>query len=285
MRTRQDGGDEALPRERGGLHPPELDQEADLGEIEEGDDAAEVDEAAEAEGDDEGRDDGDEEEGPEAEDDVEPAPRRGGGSQTIRAQRARAQAAERALADKEREIAELRGFQAGATSRQPQADPQAQARAEQEWWQSYEMLTPVQQAQALQQRARQEFGGAFQQLRLEQQELADQARYEASCARSPTRDAYREKVEQYVADQRRRGFVIDRDNAFLLLLGRDTEARAARAAPRQRTQAAGRVAAQQTRPTGARSNMQPRGRRPAPGSAEADAAAIAEADARGIKIW
>ncbi len=116
---------------------PALEDEADLGQIEEGDDATEVDEGAEAQGDDEGGDDaGDEEEAPEDEDvDAEPpAPRRGGGSQTIRAQRARAQAAERALAEKEREIAELRGFQAGATSRQQQADPQAQARAEQEWW-------------------------------------------------------------------------------------------------------------------------------------------------------
>jgi hypothetical protein len=281
MRTRQDGGDEALPRE------PVIDEGADLGEIEEGDDAAEVDEGGETEGDDEGRDDGDgEEEGPEAEDDVaEPAPRRGGGSQTIRAQRARAQAAERALADKEREIAELRGFQAGATSRQQQPDPQAQARAEQEWWQNYEVQSPVVQAQMLQQRARTEFGGALQQLRFEQQELADQARYDASCARSPTREAYRDKVEQYRAQQRRAGFVIGREEAYHLLLGRDTEARAARARPGQQRAAAARVAGQRTQPTGARSNMAARGRRPQPGSEEADLAAIRDADARGIKIW
>ncbi len=265
---------------------PVIDEGAD-GEIEEGDDAAEVDEGAEAQGDDEGgADGGDEEEGPEAEDDVvEPAPRRGGGSQTIRAQRARAQAAERALADKERELAELRGFQAGATSRQQQPDPQAAARAEQEWWQNYEVQSPVVQAQMLQQRARTEFGGALQQLRFEQQELADQARYDASCARSPTREAYRDKVEQYRAQQRRAGFVIGREEAYHLLLGRDTEARAARAAPRQRTQAAARVAGQQTRPTGARSNMAPGSRRPAPGSREADAAAIADAERRGINLW
>jgi len=282
MRTRQDGGDEALPRE------PVIDEGADLGEIEEGDDAAEVDEGGETEGDDEGRDDGEgEDEGPEAEDDVgeQPAPRRGGGSQTIRAQRARAQAAERALAEKEREIAELRGFQAGATSRQPQADPQAAARAEAEFYAGLELMPPAQAYQAIVNRERQNIGGAIQQLRLEQQELADQARYEASCARSPTREAYRDKVEQYRAQQRRAGFVIGREEAYHLLLGRDTEARAARAAPRQRSQAAARVAGQQTRPTGARSNMAARSRRPAPGSAEADAAAIAEADRQGIKIW
>jgi hypothetical protein len=278
MRTRQDGGDDALPRE------PVIDEGADLGEIEEGDDAAEVDEGGETEGDDEGRDDGDgEEEGPEAEDDVgeQPAPRRGGGgSQAVRAQRARAQAAEQRAQAAEARIAALE-----QTQRQPAYDPAAAQRAEAEWWQNYEVQTPVVQAQLLQQRARQEFGGALQQLRLEQQELADQARYEASCARSPTREAYRDKVEQYRAQQRRAGFVIGREEAYHLLLGRDTEARAARVAPRQRGEAAARVRGQQTRPTGARSNMAARGRRPAAGSAEADAAAIAEADARGIKIW
>ncbi len=278
MRTRQDGGDEALPRE------PVIDEEADLGEIEEGDDAAEVDEGAEAQGDDEGGADGDdEEEGPEAEDDVgeQPAPRRGGGgSQAVRAQRARAQAAEQRAQAAEARIAALE-----QTQRQPAYDPAAAQRAEAEWLQSLSMLPQEQALQAVMQRGRQEVGGALQQLRIEQQELADQARYEASCARSPTREAYRDKVEQYRAQQRRAGFVIGREEAYHLLLGRDTEARAARVAPRQRGEAAGRVAAQRTRPTGARSNMVARGRRPQPGSEEADLAAIRDADARGIKIW
>jgi hypothetical protein len=279
MRTRQDGGDEALPRER------IVDEGAD-GEIEEGDDAAEVDEGGEAEGDDEGGDAGDgEEEGPEAEDDVEPAPRRGGGSQTIRAQRARAQAAEARAAAVERELAELRGFQAGATSRQQQPDPRAAQQAEQEFYASLEMLSPAEAHRAVVQRGRQEFGQALQQLQFNQQDLADRTEFAASCAASPTRAAYREKVEDYRQSQLRRGFVIGREEAYHLLLGKDVEARANRAAPRQRQQAAARLNGQQTRPTGARSNMAAHGRRPAPGSAEADAAAIAEADARGIKIW
>jgi nucleoid-associated protein YgaU len=128
-------------------------------------------------------------------------------------------------------------------------------------------------------------GAALQQLRIEQQELADQARYEASCARSPTREAYRDKVEQYRAQQRRAGFIIGREEAYHLLLGRDTEARAARVRPGQQRAAAARVAGQRTQPTGARSNMAARGRRPQPGSEEADLAAIRDADARGIKIW
>jgi hypothetical protein len=254
-------------------------------EIEAGEDAST--DADETGGDGVDGDDGDEgeAEGEEAEDDVAPEPRRGGGSQTIRAQRARAQAAERELAEVKRQIAELQGFQAGATSRQQQPDPQAAQRAEAEFYAQLELMPPAQAYQAIVHRERQNIGGALQQLRLEQQDLADQARYEASCARSPTREAYREKVEDYRQSQLRRGFIISREEAYHLLLGRDTEARASRAAPRQRAAAAARVAGQRTQPTGARSNMRPGGRRPQPGSAEADAAAIAEADARGIKIW
>ncbi len=277
MRTRQDGG-EAASRE------PLVDEEPGLGEIEE-DEGAE-DPGAETEGDQAGGEpDGDEEaEAEEGDEDVaaEPPPRRGGGSQTIRAQRARAQEAERKAAALE---AELRGYQAGATARQPAADPQAAARAEQEWYQSLELMAPAQQLQAVMQRGRQEFGQALQQLQFNQNDLADQTRFEASCARSPIRDAYREKVEKYRQENLRRGFVISREEAFHLIYGRELEGKSNRVAPRQRREAAQRVAGQRTRPTGARSNMAPGGRRPAAGSAEADWATIDAAVARGEKVF
>ena len=223
---------------------------------------------------------------PAAEDDVETAPRRsGGGSQTIREQRRARQEAEKRAAALERENAELRGFQAGATSRQQQADPQAAARAEQEFYQSLELMPPSQAYQAVVQRERQQFGAAFQQLQFNQQDLADQTRFEASCARSPVRETYREKVEAYRQDQLRRGFIISREESFHLLYGRELEARSNRAAPRQRVAAAARVAGQRTRPTGARGDVSPGGRRPAPGSAEADWAAINAAVARGEKVF
>ncbi len=222
---------------------------------------------------------------PEPEDEIEPEPRRGGGSQTIRAQRARAQAAEERAAKAERELAEARGFQAGAMSRQQQPDPQAAARAEQQFYESLQYMTEEQKFQAVVNRERQQIGGYLQQLQFNQQDLVDQTRFEASCARSPTRDAYREKVEAYRQDQLRRGFVISREEAYHLLLGRDTEARANKARPAQARNAARRVAGQQARPTGARSNMPTQSRRPAPGSAEADWAAIDAAVARGEKVF
>jgi hypothetical protein len=262
--------------------------EADLGPneaLEDGEilEDAEVD--ADEAGGDEGVDD-EQEEGPEAEDDVDPAPapRRGGGSQTIREQRRRAQEAERRAAEAERRVQHLEQ-QVQTIATRFQQDPQAQARAEQEWLQQLEMMPPAQAYQAVIQRGRQEFGGALQQLRMEQHELADQARYEASCARSPTRDAYRDRVEQYRAEQRRAGFVIGREEAFHLLYGRDLEARANKARPAQQRAGQRNIARQQTRPTGARSTVSPQSRRPAPGSLEADEALINAAIARGESVF
>jgi len=218
--------------------------------------------------------------------DEPPPPRRsGGGSETIRAQRRARQEAEAKAAALEREVAELRGYQAGAAARQQQVDPQAAARQEQEFYQSLELLQPSEAYQRLMQRGQAQMGQALQQLQFNQQDLADQTRFDASCARSPTREAYREKVEDYRAQQRRIGFVIGREEAFHLLYGRDAEARANKARPGQVRAGAARVAQQRTQPTGARSNMSPQGRRPAPNSIEADWAAIAEADAKGIKVW
>jgi hypothetical protein len=276
MRTRADGG-ETAPRD------PIEDEDPGLGEIEE-DEAGE--DAKDAEGDDAGGDAGDEAEGEEAEAvDEPPAPRRGGGSQTIRAQRARAQEAEKRAAELERQNAELRGFHAGATSRQPQMDPQAAARAEKEFFASLELMAPEQAHQAVYARGMQQVGQAFQKLQFDQQDLADQTRFEASCARSPVREDYRDKVESYRQENLRRGFVISREEAFHLLYGRELEAKANKARPAQTRAAAARVAAQRTNPTGARSNMSPGGRRPAAGSAEADWAAINAAVARGEKVF
>jgi hypothetical protein len=277
MRTRQDGGDEALPR-------PSLEDEATLGPNPEDAEAEDDLENPEADADEAGGDDagtdGDETEGPEAEDDVTPPPRRGGGSQTIRAQRARAQAAERRAEEAERRIAALESAQ-----RQPPIDPQAVQRAEQEWLENLEMMTPSQQAQAVIERGRREFGGALNQLRFEQQDLADQTRFDASCNRYPHREAYRDRVETYRREQLARGYVLSREDAFHLLYARDIEAKAMRAAPRQRAAAAARVNGQQTRPTGARSNIAPQGRRPAAGSLADIEAQLDAAIARGEEVF
>src|SRR4249920_2406507 len=94
--------------------------------------------------------------------DEPPAPRRGGGSETIRAQRRRAQEAEERATRLERELAEARGFQQGMQARQ--VDPQAAARAEQEFYQRLSMLPPEEAHREVIQRGRQEFGAALQQI-------------------------------------------------------------------------------------------------------------------------
>jgi hypothetical protein len=83
---------------------------------------------------------------------------------------------------------------------------------------------------------------------------------------------YAQEVEREVAALRARNPYgdVSRQQILQQLVGRDALERAERAAPRQRQTAAARVAGQQTRPTGARSDGQTAGRRPAPGSPEHD---------------
>jgi hypothetical protein len=216
-------------------------------------------------------------------DDVTPQPRRGGGSETIRAQRRRAQEAEARTAALEREIAELRGFQQGAAARQ--VDPQAAARAEQEFYLSLETMAPAQAYQTLMQRGQQQVGTALQQLRYEQQELADQTRFDASCARLPIRESFRERVETYREQQRRAGFYIGREDAYYLLLGKEMEARGNRARPAQQRAAQNRVASQRTQPTGARGDAARGARRPQPGSIEHDEMLVQDAIRRGESVF
>ena len=275
-RTRiSDAGGETVP----------VEEEIDLGTE---DTETEVDESLEADADEAGgnADDGQEGQDEEGqEDDVapEPSPRRGGGSETIRAQRRRAQEAEARTAALEREIAELRGFQQGTAARQ--VDPQAAARAEQEFYLSLETMAPAQAYQTLMQRGQQQVGTALQQLRYEQQELIDQTRFDASCARSPTRESFREKVETYREQQRRAGFYIGREDAYYLLLGKEMEARSNRARPAQQRAAQNRVASQRTQPTGARGDAARGARRPQPGTIEHDEMLVQDAIRRGESVF
>ncbi len=265
-----------IPR---GAAVPEEEVDLGPGEEAEAEDVENPEADADAAGGD-ADDDGGQEEGAEAEDDVEAAPRRGGGSRTIREQRRRAQEAERRTAALEREVQELR-----TVRQQPAYDPQAAARQEQEFYASLQYMPEEQRLQAVVQRERQTMGQALQNLQFQQQELADQTRFDAACARSPTREAYRDRVEDYVQRQRRAGFVISREDAYYLVMGKDVDARAAKARPAQQRAAAARTNGQQTRPTGARSNTQPGVRRPQAGSLDADRELIRAAISRGESVF
>ncbi len=264
---------------RGERAPPAED--ADLGEIEGGEAEAGdgADEGAAADGedaDDEGQD--------EEVADEQPAPRRGGGSQTIREQRRRAQEAENRTRELERENAELRGFRAGASQQLP-VDPQAAQRAEQEWYQSLELMTPAEQARQIMNRGRQEFAQHFQALQFQSNDRLDKQAYDSQARINPIFKKYAPEVERVLASERAAGRNPDREVILDVLYGREMRQRAERAAPAQRRAANGRAAAQQARPTGARSTVAPGSRRPAPGSIEADEALVAAAIARGEKVF
>jgi len=247
-----------------------------------------VDEDGQADADEAGGDaDGDEQEGEgeEAEDEIaaEPAPRRGGGSETIRAQRRRAQEAEERATRLERELAEARGFQNGVQARQ--VDPQAAARAEQEFYASLELMQPAQAYQAIVARERQLVGAHLQQVEFRSNDRADKQAYDIAARSSRVHQQYRSQVEQTLAAERAQGRNPDREVILKYLVGNDVLDRANRAAPAQRNGAARRVAAQQSRPTGARGDAGRGQRGPAPGSMEHDEALLNDAIRRGVNVF
>ncbi len=247
-----------------------------------------LDPTLEDEGDDAGGDDaeGDGEEGEEAEEDViaePPAPRRGGGSQTIREQRRRAQEAETRAATLERELAEARGFQQGITARQ--ADPQAAARAEQEFYASLEMMAPAQAYAELMRRGQAQVGTALQQIEFRANERADKQNYDIAARTSKVHQQYRSQVESTLAAERAQGRNPDREVILKYLVGNDVLERAGRAAPAQRNGAARRVASQRTQPTGARGDVARGGRRLVPGTPEHDDWLVAEGIRQGRNVF
>jgi hypothetical protein len=248
-----------------------VEEEIVLGPDEE-EDLAEAD-APEDEGDDAGGDaDEQEGEGEEAEDVTAepPAPRRGGGSQTIREQRRRAQEAEQRAAQLERELAEARGFQQGMQARA--VDPQAAARAEQEFYASLELMAPAEAYRQLMARGQAQVGTALQQIEFRANERADKQAYDIACRSSPAREKFRAQVEQVLASERAQNRNPDRETIYKWLLGDEMDRKMSRASPAQRNGAARRVAAQRTQPTGARGDVAARGRgaRLVPGTPEHD---------------
>lgn len=244
----------------------------------------------EADGDGAAGDDGDaggEDEGGEDEevlaDDPAPPPKGAGARRVANATR-RMAAAEAELAEERRQRQEDRQRLQALEQRIAQ-DPQAQARAEAEWQANLEMMTPAQQAQAIMQRGRQEFGAALQQVQFQANDRADKAAYDAEARVNPIFKKYQPEVERVLAAERAAGRNPDREVILDVLYGREMRQRAGRAAPVQRRNGAARVAAATTRPTGARSTAPAGARRPAPGSIEADRELINAAIARGEKVF
>jgi len=193
------------------------------------------------------------------------------------------------IREQQRQIDDLRQQLQARPAPQPQVDTAAQRAAEaaeeQRFLESLELMSPAQAAIAAARREREQSERRMQQYLLHQQvttqETLDRQAYDSQARTSKIHEQYRARVERMVADERARGNFVNREVALKYLLGEDAIARANRAAAPQRKAAAGRVAAQQVRTGSPRGDAPATGRRPAPGSLEADEALLRDAWARG----
>lgn len=179
----------------------------------------------------------------------------------------------------EQELAEARGFRQAVEQQrvaqpQPQIDQQAQLRALQERW---SQMAPADAMIEMYQYGQQQFQQALQVQQYQTNDRIDRQAYDAAAARSPVHQKHQPEVERLLADERARGnYAITRENILIHLLGQEALRRTSQVAPRQRAAAGARVAAQQTRPGGARSDGGSGGRRPADSTPERDAELINE---------
>jgi len=258
-------------------------EELDLGEIDE------------AEGDAEGQEGGDEDaaddEGPagEGREDEEGEGRRDVGREARTGRKSQSQRLRDRNEQLQRELAEARGFRQAAEQFRPQqqqqADPAAQARAQQERADRLAMMSPVEAAEYIANERAGQFQQALLMQHLNTQDLIDKRDYDSQARSSRLHSQYREEVERTLREKRQAGdLLINREEILDRIIGREARQRASRAAPVQRGAARRRVGAQQTRPTGARGDGPSGGRRPQPGSAEDDERIIAEGFARGERL-
>lgn len=185
----------------------------------------------------------------------------------------------------EAELAEARGYQRALQERPaaPPADPYAELRAYQQRWS--EMAPADAIVEALQYGAQQN-QRAMMQAQIATNDRIDKQAYDAEARTSRIHQRYAPEVERMLQSERQRGnYVVTRADILFRLAGMEAVQRASQAAPGQRRAAAARVAGQQTRPGGARSDAGTGGRRPAPGSAQADVELIQDAINRGLNIF
>jgi hypothetical protein len=243
--------------------PQSGDEEIDLeGEETEGDaEGPGGDEDAEGDAGDDGQ--GQEE----GEGDVEPPARQGRKSQAQR-WRDRAERNERELQALKNQF---QGFTQASQQTRQQPDP-AQARQQAEYRQAQlEMMSPLQQAEFIANEKAQQFQQAMLFQSLQTEDRLDKRDFDFAARTSTARARYKAEVEQELAAERQAGNLrATREGIYQRLLGRDVDERTSRALPKQRRDAAGRVARQQTRPGGARGDGAAGGRRPAAGTPEHD---------------
>lgn len=136
---------------------------------------------------------------------------------------------------------------------QPQADPAAAQRADEQFWAELDLLPPAEAMRRVYARAQNETRQAFYQQQLTTQETLDRQQYDAKASTSRIHQQYRERVESLVASERQRGNVVLREPALAWLHWQDFQARSGRAAPAARRGAQARLAAQTVNPASGRS--------------------------------
>lgn len=229
-----------------------LEEDADLGEIEEnGDGEGDAPDAEDA-ADDEAQGDGGEEAEVDAEEDgPERNVGRGRSRDTIRTLRARSQEAERRLKDLDSQLQELRSRPA-----QQQTDPYAAQRAAEAERELLATYTPEQISQHFYQKGMQQTAQALNALRIEGLDRSDKSAFESRCERSPARAALASEVEKQAQAYLRQGQMANREDIFAYLFGKEALRKAEQGqSSRQRGQAQRRVAAQTTRPGSGRGDV------------------------------
>lgn len=191
------------------------------------------------------------------EDDGEPEPQGDGAQPEVppRRRESQFQRYKRELDETRRELAELKQYRP-AQPPPTGPDPQQIARQEAEFQQYLETLTPAQAVIAVRDRmaAAYQHDAALRELRAIERE--DQREFRRNAQNDRARTELMQEVERTVAGWRQIGILsLTREDAFLMLRGRQLEQQRARKGPQQRREGAARVAAQTTRPAGARGDV------------------------------
>lgn len=230
--------------------PGERDDAPEAEDVEDVVDPAEIDQADEGETEDEGGED-DEGEGDgagaggEAE---QPAPVKARSAATIAVQEAKRIAKEaKERADRvEAELNNIRQAQHGRSTAEQQAEERAKL----------ELMSPDEKLDYLLRKQEQGFSGALNQLRFEQADGKDEAKFSAVCARKPHFAAIADEVEAELAKMRRNGATAPRETIALYLIGKKADERASKGAKgKQAARGKERVNSQRVAATSARSDV------------------------------
>jgi hypothetical protein len=160
-------------------------------------------------------------------------PRRSRENEAVRSARERAQAAEARLEALERIVRE----------RQQEPDPAQLARQQAEEAERIAMMLPHEAAQYTANKVQQQMERRLLSIQQQQADALDQIKFQGLTARDPRAAKFADDVERVVREQAAQGWIVPRERALAFVIGEAVLKQGAAAAKKQRTEAAGRVAA------------------------------------------